>query len=85
MPWVKRKQVQDRIYWISGGVALVLIGVLAGYALWGQTHALMTNLERHLSATDSKMQSMEKRLQSLEAKAGGGNATAPAESAPRAY
>jgi hypothetical protein len=85
MPWVQRKQTGNRIYWIAAGVASMLFGILTGYALWGQTASLVTNVEYQLNAYDSRVRSLERRLQSIEASAGVENASASAENPARAY
>ena len=85
MPWVQRKPTGNRIYWIAAGVASMLFGILTGYALWGQTASLVTNVEYQLNAYDSRVRSLERRLQSIEASAGVENASASAENPARAY
>ena len=85
MPWVKRKQTQNRVYWIAAGVGSVLFGILTGYALWGQTAALVTNVEHQLSVSEARVRNLESRMRSLEAKAGVENASVPVEDTARAY
>jgi hypothetical protein len=85
MPWVHRKQTGNRLYWIAAGVASVLFGILTGYALWGQTASLVTNVEHQLNAYETRVRSLERRLQSIEASAGVDNASASAENTARVY
>ena len=85
MPWVHRKQSENRIYWIAAGVASVLFGILTGYALWGQTASLVTNVEQQLNSSEARVRNLERRLQALEAKAGVENASVSTENAVRAY
>ncbi len=85
MPWISRKQNENRIYWISAGVASVLFGILTGYALWGQTASLMTNVEHHLNTSEARVRNLERRIQALEVQAGVENLSSPAESSARAY
>ena len=79
MPWVQRKQTGNRIYWIGAGIASVLFGIFTGYALWGETASLVTNIEHQLNAYETRMRSLERRLQSIEANAGVDTASASAE------
>lgn len=85
MPWVSRKQTENRIYWITAGVASVLFGVLTGYALWGQTASLVVNVEHQLNTSEARVRNLERRLQTLEAKAGVGDASAEANKTALAY
>jgi hypothetical protein len=85
MPWVQRKPTGNRIYWIAVGVASVLFGILTGYALWGHTASLVTNVEHQLNAYESRVRNLEKRLQLIEAGAGVENASALAEISARVY
>jgi hypothetical protein len=85
MPWVQRKPTGNRLYWIAAGVASVLFGIFTGYALWGQTASLVTNVEHQLNAYESRVRSLEKRLQSIEASAGVDNASASVENTARVY
>ena len=86
MPWVSRNRTGSgsRVYWISIGLASVLFGILVGYALWGQSASLVSNVEQQLNTSDARMRNLEKRLQVLELQNGVGSAEAPAESS-RAY
>ena len=63
MPWVQHKRTENRIYWIAAGVASVLFGILTGYALWGQTASLVTNVEHQLNVSESRIRNLERRLQ----------------------
>ena len=85
MPWVQRKPTGKRIYWIAVGVASVLFGILTGYALWGQTASLVTNVEHQLNAYESRVRNLERRLQLIEAGVGVENASAVAEISVRVY
>jgi hypothetical protein len=85
MPWVQRKQTENRLYWIAAGVASVLFGILTGYALWGQTASLVTNVEHQLNTSEARVRNLERRLQSLEAKAGVENVSVATENTARVY
>ena len=85
MPWVHRTQSENRIYWIAAGVASVLFGILTGYALWGQTASLVTNFEHQMNTSEARVRNLERRLQSLEGKAGIDNANVSPENSARAY
>lgn len=68
MPWVRRTRTQNRIYRMAAGIGSVLFGILAGYALWGQTASMVTNVEQELSRSEAQVKRLEKRIQALEAK-----------------
>jgi len=85
MPWVNRKQTQNRLYWIAAGVASVLFGILTGYALWGQTASLVNNVEHQLTTSEARVRNLERRLQFLEAKTGVENTSVSAENTARVY
>jgi len=85
MPWVHRKKIENRLYWITAGVASVLFGLLTGYALWGETASLVTNVEHQLNVSEARVRNLERRLQALEAQTGVNDAGAEAESTARAY
>ena len=86
MPWVQRKQTENRLYWISAGIASVLFGILTGYALWGQSASLVTNVEHQLQLSETRVRRLERRVQSLEAKAGvAEDASASVENTALAY
>jgi len=85
MPWVKRQEHQTRLYWIAAGIGSVLFGMLAGYALWGQTASLVNNVEHQLNASEKRVRSLERRLQSLESRAGVETVSESPENTARAY
>jgi len=85
MPWVQRKQTENRLYWVSAGIASVLFGLLTGYALWGQTASLVINVEHQLNLSETRVRSLERRLQALEAKAGIEDVSASPETTALAY
>jgi hypothetical protein len=63
----------------------VLFGLLTGYAVWGETAFLVTDVEHQLNVSEARVRSLERRLQFLEAKAGVDNANESAENTVRAY
>lgn len=85
MPWVHRQRTENRIYWIAAGVASVLFGIFTGYALWGETASLVTNVERQLNTSEAKVRNLEQRLRSLEAKAGVEDKSSSAENTAYSY
>jgi hypothetical protein len=46
----------------------IVLGVLTGYVIWGQTASMVINVEHELSRSDALVKSLEKRVQALEAK-----------------
>ncbi len=85
MPWVHRQKTENRLYWIAAGIASVLFGILTGYALWGETASLVTNVERQLNISEARVRSLEQRLQALEAKAGVEDRSSSAENTTYSY
>lgn len=82
MPWVSRTRTSgNRIYWITSGVASVLFGVLVGYALWGQSASMATNVEHELKNSEIRLKNLETRLQVLDLQNGIGSANGSPESA----
>lgn len=86
MPW-KRRRIQNEggIYWTVAGLSSVLIGLLVGFLLWGERASLIDDVERQINASESKVRELERRLQTLEAKAGVVNASAQDDKTALAY
>lgn len=88
MPWTRReaKRSENRLLWIAAGIGSVLLGVLAGYAMWGQSAAIVHNVEHHLAVAERKVKNLEDRITTLEARITSGGSETKAEGASaRAY
>jgi hypothetical protein len=68
MPWVRKHPRAARVNWIIGIMGGLLIGLLLGYERWGSTAAVVSIVERELSATEARIADAENRLIRLEAK-----------------
>jgi hypothetical protein len=68
MPWVRKYPHSTKGNWIIGIVAGVFFGLLLGYERWGSTAAVVTIVEKELSATESHITELENRLIQLEAR-----------------
>ena len=68
MPWVRKYPHSTRGNWIIGIVAGVFFGLLLGYERWGSTAAVVTIVEKELSATESHITDLENRLMKLESR-----------------
>jgi hypothetical protein len=81
MPWVKRSHESYRFYWMVGGVAAVMAGVLAGYSWWGDTASIVLLVEQQLNQSQAQVRMLEKRVKALEAKLGIEDPPEPASTA----
>lgn len=70
MPWVKRSHDSSRFYWIVGGIAAVMAGVLSGYSWWGDTASVVTIVEQQLGQSQAQVRMLERRIKALEMKLG---------------
>jgi hypothetical protein len=70
MPWVKRSHDASRFYWIIGGIAAVMAGILSGYSWWGDTASVVTIVEQQLGHSQAQVRMLEKRIKALEVKLG---------------
>lgn len=70
MPWVKRSHESSRFYWIVGGIAAVMAGVLSGYSWWGDTASVVTIVEQQLGQSQAQVRMLERRIKALEMKLG---------------
>jgi uncharacterized membrane protein len=85
MPWIKRNAPSYRFYWILGAVALVIVGVSAGYSWWGESASVVSIVEQELRNSQAQVRLLEKRVKALETKVGIDNDTAASEQTVQAY
>lgn len=84
MPWVRRSHQSYRFYWLTAGIASLLVGILAGYSWWGNTASVVTIVERQLSQSQAQVRTLEQRVKALEIKLGIEGATSERESTAKA-
>ena len=70
MPCVRKYPHSTKRNWVIGIVAGAFFGLLLGYERWGSTAAVVTIVEKELSATESHITDLENRLIQLEARVG---------------
>jgi hypothetical protein len=85
MPWIKRNAPSYRFYWILGAVALVIVGVSAGYSWWGESASVVSIVEQELRNSQAQVRLLEKRVKALEAKVGIESDSAASEQTVQAY
>lgn len=68
MPWVRKYTRSTQVNWIVGITGGLLIGLLLGYERWGSTAAVVSIVEKEMSATEARIKDAEKRLIRLEAR-----------------
>jgi hypothetical protein len=67
MPWVRKYPRSTRLNWIVGIVGGVVFGLLLGYERWGSTAAVVSIVEKKLSAMEARIMDAENRLIQLQA------------------
>jgi hypothetical protein len=68
MPWVRKHHRSTPANWIVGIIGGLLIGLLLGYERWGSTAAVVSIVEKEMSATEARIKDAENRLNRLETK-----------------
>ena len=85
MPWVRRSHQSYRFYWITAGIASLLVGILAGYSWWGNTASVVTIVECQLNQSQAQVRTLEQRVKALEIKLGIEGDAGERESTVKAY